>query len=143
MKITIKVTKEVLRQSAHCPILGISLNCELDKLKTNCAVAVAVRDLFPKAKVFNNAICLSSHFPDYEVSLVEDEQGVRPKTTIRLPQKAIDFITEFDRLHPLERPGMDELKFDIEVPDEFFERTIGISEAHEILKRSETLELAN
>lgn len=93
---------------------------------TNCAVALAVRDIFPKAEVMSECI------QPFGKSIQE----------IELPEEAVLFISTFDRLKhaPEARLGMPEISFEIDVPMEVIEK-IGIDEAKEILKKSETLEL--
>lgn len=44
MKILIKVTKDILRRSSKCNA----------SILTSCALALAVREIFPKAKVNHN-----------------------------------------------------------------------------------------
>ena len=44
MKLEIKVTKEILSKSMFCA-------GESDYIQENCAFALAVRDIFPKARI--------------------------------------------------------------------------------------------
>jgi len=112
MKILIKVTKEVLKRSMFCS--GTSIN-------ENCAIALAVRDLFPRATVGASFIN----------SLAEQ---------IELPDSAIRFIYKFDSKTPDQRLQMHPLSFEVDVPDSVINE-VGISEAYRILSESKTLEL--
>jgi|GEM_PF-5482904 hypothetical protein len=77
MRLKIKVTKEVLRKSAYCT----------GRAWENCAISVAICDVFPIADVMNEEIRI----------------GGLPY--ISLPQKARDFILEFDKTILLTKPA--------------------------------------
>lgn len=119
MKIKIKVTKEILQESKMCQ--------SDNQIGMNCAIARAVRDVFPAAWV--------SHFNLYPFYFKDD--GI---TSINMPAEASLFITKFDRNDANERVNMTEVSFEIDVPDDVIDQ-IGISEVHRILKESKTLEL--
>jgi len=123
MKILIKVTKDVLQRSIFC---GVGLNPK-DTSK-NCAIALAVREIFPRACVIYGEI-----YPDSENLNLSQ---------IALPNEADRFINKFDKLKHdhLERLNLPEFSFEVDLPPSVVEM-IGIEEAKEILKRSETLEL--
>jgi hypothetical protein len=59
MKIKIKVTKDILRKSMMCGVAE-SRGLTEDKYTSvgNCAIAVAVRDVFPNAHVYMDGILL-------------------------------------------------------------------------------------
>ena len=114
MKITVKITKETIRESINC---GGS--------PSNCAVARAVREIFPYALVTMYAI----HFMGN--SAIDD---------IKLPSKASDFIYEFDTTPSEDREDIKPLSFEIEVPEALIQK-IGIGEVYRILSESKTLEL--
>lgn len=120
MKLTIKITKEVLQRSMMCRV-GHCL------VTQNCAIAVAVRDVFPKASVVPNFINLNH---------INEE--------MELPLEATKFIREFDALadNPEKRLKMTPFDFEIDVPDKVID-SIGIEEAISIINKSETLELVN
>jgi hypothetical protein len=126
MKIKIHVTKDVLRRSMMCGTVH-------DKSKIgkgdNCAVALAIRDLFPKYYVGM-----------YEIFMNSDTNA--NETVCQLPIGVSDFIKAFDDLHntPERRLLLPEISFDIDVPMSEIEK-IGISEAYRILSESKTLEL--
>lgn len=113
MKIRINVTKEVLEKSKKC-----NLNYH-----QNCAIACAVKDLFPMAEV---------HYA--WITFNED-------TDVMLPDHAKDFIRKFDSLkaEPQARAELHPISFDIDVPSSVIDE-IGIQEVERILSKSETLE---
>jgi len=118
----IKVTKEILKKSMWC---GTSAG--RGQIITNCAVALAVRDIFPRATVGYSSI--STGF----------------NKIITMPPEVKLFIEYFDTLKyaPEERLKMSELEFEIEIPDEIISK-IGngnIEEVKTIIRNSETLEL--
>lgn len=117
MKLTIKITKEVLEKTKMC---GKSSGLEL--IAENCAIAYAIRRLFPKATVgpWNLFFDLATKTP--------------------LPLVAQSFIETFDYSSIEERLLLPEFSFDIEVPDSVIE-SIGIEQAKEIISKSSTLEL--
>jgi len=121
-KLRIRVTKEILRRSAHCEGKGIA---------ANCAIALAVRDILPRAAVSN----------DHIFAFYYDEQGlVDPSVEyqIHLPKKARDFIFAFDRSNPQIRTQMQEMEFEVELPDAVIDK-IGIAEATRAIERAATL----
>ena len=117
MIIKIHVTEKILRESMYCPVGKI-------KTLSNCAIAIAVREIFPKAKVHHNSI---------------EPFGEEDKDVIWLPIEAVDFISDFDYAKPIERIVMERLAFDVDVPDSIIQR-IGIEEVNGVLETSETLE---
>jgi hypothetical protein len=120
MRITIKITKEVLKETMFCG--GIYGNNNT----TNCAVAFAVREVFPNARVGAETLNFGVGVPEFAY----------------LPQRASVFIDRFDSLvgTPSERLLLPEFSFDIHVPDSVIDK-IGINEAKEIISKSSTLEL--
>jgi hypothetical protein len=120
MKLTIKITKEVLERSKMCGIVREKISHA-----RYCGIAVAVNGIFPGAIVKYQYIILPI--------ILE---------AIALPDSATEFICEFDRSTPEERTQMHPFSFEIDVPDSVIER-IGIEEARAIIAKSETLELAS
>lgn len=116
VKLRISVTKEILEKSRWC-------GANLEVLKTNCAVAVAVRDIFPDAKVFQTAI-----FPN------------RKDKAISLPSIVWTWIDRFDKSSPAERILMEPISFEIEIPDNIIEQ-INIDELKPLLQNHPTLQL--
>ena len=122
MKLKIKVTKEILKASMMC---GTKPN---DKEWLNCAIALAVRDIFPTAEVYGSSI-------EYN----EDDTLIS-----ELPKIAERFIIRFDSLKdtPKERLKMTPIEFEVNIPDEVIDE-IGIDQAIEIINNSKTLEYAD
>jgi hypothetical protein len=118
MTIRIHVTKEILERSKMCGELQ-----ETERVSKHCAISLAVIDLFPNA-ITTNWIYIDEH----------DSLG------ISMPRHAHEFIVSFDSKTPGERVKMEEISFEIDVPDSVIEK-IGITEAQEIIKNSKTLEL--
>lgn len=116
MKLTIKITKEVLEAAKYCEGL----------VSQSCGVAVAVREIFPNANVGHETMMFDH---------MNAELGYTD-----LPLRAQRFICEFDARKPHERIEMRETSFEIEIPDSVIEK-IGIEEAKEIISKSSTLEL--
>lgn len=126
IKMKIKVTKEILKKSMWC-----STSAGIGDVVKNCAVALAVRDIFPRAEV------------GYDLIYTGTE--VYRKHFLPLPREVTFFIKDFDLLKyaPEERLKLSELEFEIEIPDEVISN-IGngnIEEVKTIIRNSETLEL--
>ena len=117
-KLKIKVTKEILERSKMCGWKNGNKD-----MSTNCAIALAVRDVFPEARVGSR-----------HLNYLGDENY-----TV-LPAIASNFITIFDNLSPKERVEMSELEFEVEVPDEVIEK-INIEELKPLLENHPTLQL--
>lgn len=121
-KLRITVTKEILERTKDC--------LSEDKgVISNCAIAVAAKDLFPLAKVFCNYISIPrrlSHKEDY----------------ITLPEEAIEFIQQFDLSTPQGRVAMEPISFEIDVPDEVLEQ-ISIEELRPLLENHPTLQFVD
>lgn len=127
-KLTIKVTREILGRSCNC-------STENDQnYGSNCAIALAVREIFPTAWVYPESIR-----PFYTGLLEDDDDPV--DELIKLPHDACRFIAKFDEFTPALRACMKELEFEVEVPDKVIEKLVSIEEVREILRTSKTLEL--
>lgn len=114
-KLRITVTKEILEKSKNCrPEFAFAVH--------NCAIALAVRDIFPTAEVNYDFI------------------GIEGLETIPLPEAAIDFIEKFDDANSLEREKMDPISFEIEIPDSVINQ-INIDELKPLLENHPTLQL--
>lgn len=116
MKLKIKITKDVLKRSMYC-----GTNIQSGHSFDNCAIAIAIKEIFPNACVTNK---IRTQLPTFDI--------------IELPEVAKDFIREFDRLenNPGIRLYMPELSFDIDLPDSVIDQ-INIDDIH----KSQTLEL--
>lgn len=127
MTIKIKVTKDILERSKMCNY----------KAASNCAIALAVRDLFPKALVRTRSVNLLGYLG------VNDEFVIVPQPDKSiLPFKALDFILDFDCLsdNPELRVKLEPIEFELEIPDYVIEQ-IGISQCYKVLSESKTLEM--
>lgn len=127
IKLKIKVTKEILRKSQMC---GMHAD---DAISSNCAIALAVREIFPHAHVTERIEVWNKPF-------LWGRNGESCIGTIDLPFEAIKFIDDFDNAMPWERTKMKEIEFEVEIPDWFLD-TVNIDEVREVLKNSSTLEL--
>lgn len=135
MKIKIKVTKEILNQSKNCVSAPCMNPGDFERrvgTGFNCAISLAVNDLFDMAWVSHESISIGQKYED----IFETTHSL----SINLPSEARLFIRKFDMLYPEERGGMQPIEFEIYVPDDVIE-SIGLSEVHRILKESKTLEL--
>lgn len=117
MKIKVKVTKEHYKRSANCR--------DTNDYTGNCAVALAVREVLGYVRVGVSMIT----FPDYG-----------EKANIILPPIAQSMIKEFDIIHPDNRPKLDEIEFEIEIPAKVID-SISIEHITEALKTSTNLQL--
>lgn len=124
MKLKIKVTKEILKQSMYCG----SNDCA-----RNCAISVGVREVWPHAAVTQNDItpfCYLNYNgkEDYSHLIFINDKSVR------------NFINEFDSLRhtPEQRLLMPELEFEVEIDPDVHLPNINFDK---IISESKTLEL--
>ena len=118
MKLKIKVTKEIINEAKFCGITTTPPS-------KHCAIALAVRDIFPNAEVGCWEIGLHS-------------QTSSKIITIPLPDEAQNFISKFDMSSVIERVNMREIEFDVDLPEELINE-INIED----IKNSKTLELVS
>jgi len=119
IKLKISVTKEILERSKMCGFDNIR------DMTTNCAIALAIRDVFPQAIVETE-----------ELYFFGDDKG--PKAS--LPKKAINFIIDFDLNEPDLRVDMNPISFNITIPAKVIKQ-INIEEVKILLTNHPTLEL--
>ncbi len=119
----ISITKDIIHQSKNCGI-----DNDLYKIGTDCAVAVALQDIFPHVYVTNFYI-----FPFG----IENNQLKHLK--IALPLVAQQFIKLFDGFcfAPKLRLMLPEFEFNVDVPDEII-NVINIDEVQEIISNKHT-----
>lgn len=112
---TIAVTKEIIIRCKNCGI-------ELHVAERNCAVALALRDIFPGVYVTNYSI-----YP-FGIEFKKDKE-----IKIPLPVVAQQFIKLFDGFShmPQLRMYLPEFEFCVEIPDEVIEQ-IDIEEVREL-----------
>ena len=116
----IKVTKEILELSKACGAPD-----DVETIGDNCAIARAMKDIFPDAFVTGQDI--------YPFGIDEDNKLADLKIT--MPKIAQDFIIAFDTLceNPNSRPLLPEFEFDISIPDEIISQ-INIDEIRTLAK---------
>lgn len=119
----IKVTKEHIRD-------GVCVSV------TKCAVARAVRDIFPYATVDGARISVYSSDPVID----PDAKHIG---LIRLPKEVSQFITHFDQTAwtANSRDDLKEIEFEVNLPDSILE-SINIEEIKALLKDHPTLAIA-
>jgi len=117
----IKITKEILERSKECGAFN-----DVDKIGNNCAIALAVKDLFP------NVFVTVHHIYPFGV----DESNEYNYLRIELPKIALDFIKLFDSLRsiPKARLSLPEFEFEILIPDEIISQ-INIDEIEFLLEQ--------
>ena len=122
MKLKIKVTKEVLKKAMYCGTDDKPGGTPSE----NCAIALAVRDLFPKARVFTTDLSLTEFLNNY----------------IPHSPSTMYYILKFDSLSetPEKRLELPEYEFEIEVPEDVI-NSIGLEQVYSILKDHKTLEI--
>lgn len=139
MKITVRVTKEILHKSAMC---GYEPG---EHVVYNCAIALAVREIFPYSRACYGTIVVYDNIgPINQWHLILNDSANDHKTPVGgyfIKHKADDFIKSFDRATREERINMEEFSFEIDVLSEVIDQ-IGISQVYKILSESRTLELA-
>jgi hypothetical protein len=119
MKLTVSITPDILAASAHCDAL---------KLGANCAIALALKDIFPKVNVAS------------QYARIMDRRLPSGNKLIKLTQSATDFIFKFDTSTPQERCNMQSFSFDLELPEEVIE-LVDIDDIKAILAKSQSLQL--
>ena len=122
----IRITKEVIE---HCKYCGAENNEH--ELNRNCAVAIALKDIFPDVYVTNYYI-----FP---FGIDTEERG---NIKITMPLIAQQFIKLFDGfcLTPNLRLLLPEFEFVINIPDEAIDH-INIAEIKDFVNESKTRRL--
>jgi hypothetical protein len=120
VKLKISITKEIIMQTRYCR--------SNDNTGKNCAIAVGIRDIFPRAYVEAEEI--------YPFGF----RGSYLFNSIKLPAKARNFIQKFDYATVQERLKMKPIEFEISIPDKVLEK-INISELAPLLQNHLTLEL--
>lgn len=149
VKMKIKVTKGILFESRMCSLkidkrdgkIKHLSDIDLDDLSVedqqfevirHCAIAVAIRELFPFGAIGSQSI-----MPFY----YDRKVGASSAYDIRLPGEAVNFIHQFDRLITVEeRLAMPELEFEVNIPDCVIDK-LELPDLSEYLKESKTLEL--
>lgn len=112
----VAITKEIIKECKNCGI-------ELHAAERNCAIAVALRDIFPNVYVSNFSI-----YP-FGIDFKTDKE-----IKIPLPLVARQFIKLFDGFShlPQLRLLLPEFDFMLEIPDDIIEE-IDIEEVKELI----------
>lgn len=133
-KIMVHVTSKILEKTMDCDVSCGSMYGQ------NCAVALAIIELIPLSWVETDTIFVFNNCLQFtkQGNINTNAAG----SVIKLPLVAQRFINAFDLSSPYKRCAMDEISFEIEIPDEALE-SIDISEVHRILKDSKTLSLVH
>ncbi|MDQ6903741.1 MAG: hypothetical protein M3139_12095 [Bacteroidota bacterium] len=118
----ISITKEILASSKDCGING-----DTETIGKNCAIAIALKDIFPDVFVTDYHI--------YPQGL--REAGSVKELKIMMPKIAQDFVKIFDSLKGISklRLLLPEFDFEILIPDEFISQ-INIEELTAITSNS-------
>ena len=119
----IAITKEIISRCKNC-----GTGNETDRIENNCAIAVALADIFPKVHVTN--FCIFPFGIDGDI-----EKDIK----IPLPPIAQQFIKLFDgfRFAPKLRLLLPEFEFVVDIPDEVIEQ-INIDEVRELIETGST-----
>lgn len=125
MKLQINLTQEVLEQSKNCK----------NEPGENCAIANAIRDIFPEAMIGEEKIFFKK-FASKPFDFFLNSKN----ESIQLPLIASEFIKTFDNLNAAQRVDMKPISFEITIPDSIID-DINISEIQDILSHSKTLQL--
>lgn len=129
-KIRIHVTKEILDRSCLCGVAYLDINGCVGEIQTvtNCAFALAVRDVFPNAMVSSNYIMPFGVAHD-DINCVDlYEMAKRGKSSEKdgmfvISEEMENFIIKFDDATPRERMAMPEQSFELDVPDWVVDKT--------------------
>lgn len=132
-KFKINVTKEVLERSA---------NCSSKRLGLNCAIAIAINDLFPASWVTREKILFADSLESIENYMENPKHLYFEIADTKLPIIATSFIDIFDNCYPQDRLLMEPFSFEIDVPDVIIDK-ISIDEIKKVLETSTTMELIN
>lgn len=120
MIIRVRITKEILEETKDC-------SEKKGFISQTCAVAVAVKELFPNAQVNGSQLDPWIGPPNREERLIE------------LPSHVRKFIQQFDRSTSEERIRMEPISFDIQLTRMII-GAIGEEKVNHILLTSKTLE---
>ena len=133
MQLKIKVTKEHIEKAKYCS----------SDFPENCAIAIAVKDIFPRAYVAFNFFFVDQKLFRQWLHIKDEKktQQFERDYGISLPAKARSFIHRFDYSTPTERSQLNELEFEVDIPDHIIEEHINIEEIKEILNGHPTLSL--
>ncbi len=131
-KLQIKVTKSILNKSAYCGFYRTGrtfVASDLASVAENCAIALAIRDIFPHALVAPGVIIPFG-----------EESHTHAFSEIELPVIATQFINEFDNTLPKDRKKMEPFDFEVDIPDDVLKRAFPIeADLKEIFQDHQTV----
>lgn len=135
VKLKISVTKEIIGRSANC---GGAIDNIKDGVGSNCAIALAIKDVFPFAWTDSQYIIPFTQELTYSdlFHIIDSEHEI----LIKLPKKAQQFIEDFDESSPNMRIQMDPIEFEVEIPDIVLDK-MDISEVTKQLQNHPILKL--
>ena len=103
----IRITKDILSRSKDCGVNG-----DINSIGNNCAIAIALMDIFPDVQVKEDHILPFGH-------------GLKNENNLKIPLPLIaqQFIKLFDgfRLTPRLRMMLPEFEFNIDISEEVIE----------------------
>lgn len=127
IKLEILITQDILNRSANC----------ISNVGQNCAIGLAIFEIFGhRSNVDSHEIVILNQ------NLYEGDLILKSKlmAQIPLPNKAQEFIDEFDKSLPHQRKLMTPFSFEIEIPENVIEM-INIDEIYKVLETSTCLKL--
>lgn len=130
-KLKIKITKDIYEKAMYCGRGAPGPTTE------NCAIALAVRDIFPHAAVGGSFILFDGRCRKGTILEIV-RQG--KKLGAMLPKIAMGMIVQFDTSSPERRLTLPEFEFEIDVPDEVVD-SINIEDVKILLQNHPNLEL--
>lgn len=121
--LTITVTKDILERSKNCLVSS-------EIVVENCAIALAVRGVFPKARVYVHTLAFFG----------DEIQWLTPYNSVTHSQDMRDYIRLFDASDRTDISNLPQYSFDIEIPDKVLE-SINIEELKPLLENHPNLKL--
>ena len=117
----IRITKDIISKTKNCGTEGDTYG-----MQRNCAIAFALRDIFP-------GVCVTNFF----IFPFGGDDKAEPDLKIQLPLIAQQFINLFDgfRVTPNLRLLLPEFEFTIDIPSEVID-AINIDEVKELISDS-------
>jgi hypothetical protein len=129
-QLKISITKEILEQSKYCSTNDKYANVAGE----NCAIANALKYIFPEVYVTGN----------YIYPFAFNNEYIYKHLCIKMPKIAKDFIRVFDSLcqMPNARLLLPEFEFEISIPDEIIEQ-IDIEDVKKTVQEGLTFDSAD
>lgn len=130
VELKVSITKEILEQSKYCSANDNYANVAGE----NCAIANALKCIFPEVYVTGN----------YIYPFAFNNEYIYKHLCIKMPKIAKDFIRVFDSLcqMPNARLLLPEFEFEISIPDEVIEQ-IDIEDVKNTVREGLSVHIAN